>query len=287
MNDEKELSTVLNAPDNPRAADLLSGHIPRGMQSVLSQLPEPGEICIYEKDMPNSVVNKLPETLAKYVRELPEELHFWDEAEARQHVRPTITLERARCSFWSEYHDAIVNKKQMSIRAIARGVMSRQALENGIFQNPRSLAFVLIPPADYQIMLKEMHMAALEEVRKIFLIPEKNKAGEHNIKAAELKLKAAMWLSDLVWGPPIQHMKVQQDTRSVSLQKHEHQHTHKQMQPPPQNAQATLDRIRELEKELKTDILPPESDKQFLKAAETVKTEKAHGRGGKGSSFTS
>jgi hypothetical protein len=185
----------------------------------LNDEPIATEFSVEDETNPRSVVCLTSQTPSLYnaIKEHlfthPEyfEMEYHD---LSQKANPSFTLSRLRLSFWNEYENAIQNNRKMSLGKILAGVCTDTVFRKSILDNPLKMAYILSPPKDYMVTVKEALDAGLDNVRAIvganvFLADGKTL----NVKAAEVVLKAVALLDMRVKGAVIQRI----DQRSVNL----------------------------------------------------------------------
>lgn len=138
-----------------------------------------------------------------------------DEPSFKRTHRELITLvtQRLRVSMWTEFESAIQGNRLMRIRQIYSGTCAETTFYS-LIDNPVRLAYILCPPADYIIMLKEAHSAGLEKLREIFSAVIIDEDGYLNPKAADIVLKAYALLDARLKGAIIQRI----DQRTLTAQ---------------------------------------------------------------------
>lgn len=173
-----------------------------------------------------SLLEKAP----RFCRGIEELLRFnadlltMDEPSFKLLHREAITLvtQRIRVSLWQEYEAAIQHNRLMRVSQIYAGTCSENAFYK-LVENKIRLAYVLCPPADYIVMLKEAHQAGLEKLREIFSARILDEEGYLNPKAADAVLKAYALLDARLKGAVVQRVDQRVLTANVSPQGVSHQ----------------------------------------------------------------
>jgi hypothetical protein len=130
-----------------------------------------------------------------------------DEDGYKKAFRDEITLvtQRIRVSLWQEFEAAIQNNRLMKAKQIYAGTCSESSFYR-LIENPHRLGYILCPPADYIVMLKEAHQAGLEKLRELFSAKIVDDDGFMNPKAADMVLKAFALLDARLKGAVIQRV---------------------------------------------------------------------------------
>lgn len=150
--------------------------------------------------------------LKKLLTEKPELLDL-DYQEISQKANPTFTLCRLRLSFWNEYENAIQNNRKMHIAKVMAGVCTENVFRKKVLADHIKLAFLLSPPKDYVITIKESLDAGLDNLRAIVSAKVLNEDGTLDTKAADVVLKAIALLDMRVKGAVVQRI----DQRSLNV----------------------------------------------------------------------
>jgi hypothetical protein len=142
-----------------------------------------------------------------------------DEVSFKRDHRDVITLvtQRIRVSLWQEYESAIQNNRVMKVQQIFAGTCSESAFYS-LIDNPVRLGYILCPPADYIVMLKEAHQAGLEKLRELFSARVVDEEGYMNPKAADMVLKAFALLDARLKGAVVQRVDQRVLTANVPTQ---------------------------------------------------------------------
>jgi hypothetical protein len=133
--------------------------------------------------------------------------------EIKLKANPSFTLCRLRMSFWNEYENAITNNRKMKMARIVAGVCTDSLFKAKILPDLVRLAYVLSPPKDYVITVKESLDAGLDNLRAIVTAKVTNDDGSLNAKSADIVLKAIALLDMRVKGAVIQRI----DQRSLNV----------------------------------------------------------------------
>lgn len=137
--------------------------------------------------------------------------------ELKEKVRPTYTLHRLRTSFWNEYENAIQHNRAMKQTHMYAGVCTERLFKKVVLEDNMKLAFVLSPPKDYMITVKEALDSGLDNLRAIATAPVFLENGRLDTRAAEVVLKAIALLDMRVKGAVVQ--RIDQRSLNVNLNK--------------------------------------------------------------------
>lgn len=114
-----------------------------------------------------------------------------DEAWFKEKIREfnTVALKRVRLAFWLEYESALTSGRQMRVRNIISGSVTEKVFHKYIEDNMR-LAYIMCPPANYVVQLKETHQAGLDALREIMSAKVTDEDGYLIPRAADVVIKA-------------------------------------------------------------------------------------------------
>lgn len=199
------------APSTPQAQETSNSN------NIEEQIHHPKNIL--EEDDPYSLINLLHEAPAvrRRILDLAKErpdLFTADEGELKNIVGRdafSVTLQRLRMSFWQEYERCRESKRAFKLVHVYAGICGYTYF-NETIDNKHKLAFLLCPPSDYVVTLKEAHQAGLEKLREIFSARITDDEGYLNPKAADMVIKAYALIDARLKGAIVQRV----DQRTIS-----------------------------------------------------------------------
>lgn len=128
--------------------------------------------------------------------ELPEsDLYHW----LKKHKMPvTDTDNRLRYKIWTEYEDSIAEDRKMRMPILYSGIMTYESFRNYFLNKGEKVAWLMCPPASYEIAIREGLGFGLSRMRQLLDIEpmmfDKNGKEVVNVKLAELQLKITTWM---------------------------------------------------------------------------------------------
>lgn len=177
-------------------------------------------ITIINEDDPRNLVNLVPpdvsDALKRLVKYRPA-LFFMEEAKFKKQVKPDALISRLRISFWDEYCRAQDNNAMINISAVIRNVCSKDYFYEVVLRNEAKLAWLIYPPKDYMMAMREMLDLGLDEWREILALPIQNKRGKVDYKLLSSKLKIVQLLDMRVKGAIVQRLQVSQKNLNVNV----------------------------------------------------------------------
>jgi hypothetical protein len=143
---------------------------------------------------PMSVINLVPNDVAKCILAIPDKLLDLEEEELEKLIpEQTATVNQLRAMFWTEYDRAQEFRMRMDMSRVYVGSCNRGGFYK-ICHDPEKLAWIVTPPKEYTLIVDELLTIALKQVRSILKLPLKNELGYTDTKLADVQLKAAMML---------------------------------------------------------------------------------------------
>ena len=133
--------------------------------------PEIFALDYTDLDNERSLINIVPDKLKQKLKcEKIMNLLEHDEMALRKIVKPSVTSNRLRSSFWIEYNLAQSNKTMMKMENVYKGICSRQNFYV-LIDKDATVAWMLMPVADYHIALHEAHGFGVDRLREILNMP--------------------------------------------------------------------------------------------------------------------
>lgn len=129
------------------------------------------ETSILDADNPYSILNLVPPLLREAIDNLSTNYYGLSERDLRRKINPCPEVARLRLNFWDEYERAVSQKRKMDLLSLTKGVCSNDYFYTKILKNPDWVAFMTIPPADYQLALREMLELGWDRIREVLLLP--------------------------------------------------------------------------------------------------------------------
>jgi hypothetical protein len=166
-----------------------------------------------------NLVAEIPTLLAALHRVMAEtpDLLALDEGSLKDKVHPTLILNRIRMSFWTEYENAVQLKRRMKLSQIIGGICTEYFYQQKILTSNDKMAYILCPPTNYTVQVKEALQAGMETIREIVSAKVLDDDGFLIPRAADVVLKAVALLDMRVKGAIVQ--RVDQRNLNVNLNK--------------------------------------------------------------------
>lgn len=165
-------------------------------------------VDLFDRTNPRSVINILPPETQAIVFETARkraDLFRMDERALKKEAKPTITDNRLRLAFWTEYNRAQDMGTDMKISAVYSGICTRQNFNDRYLTSPENVAWMLLPPTSYVVIMEEMLVHGRDRLREIM---EENpiKDGEVDFKLAELQFKIHVYNETRYKGAVVQRV---------------------------------------------------------------------------------
>jgi len=149
---------------------------------------------ILDESNPRSLLSIAPRGVADLIGKLPPEWLKRPESVLVRMVQVEPQLNRLRIAFWKEYDHAQSQMRGMLWANISRLVQRPSVSIADYFHNHATLAYILCPPASYDVFLEEALSHGMGRIREILDLPLTDENGRVNAKVGELILKAAAFL---------------------------------------------------------------------------------------------
>lgn len=142
------------------------------------------------------------------------ELFSMDEGQLFQELRSrgrqiSPTDNRLRLAFWLEYDRCHSEGRPFSPGNVYGGVCTKQIFLQNYLVNPDKVAWMLLPPVDYLVRIREAHSFGLDQMRAI-LAMENVSFGKPNVKLMELQAKIFHMLDQREKGGYTQRQEIKQ-----------------------------------------------------------------------------
>ena len=176
------------------------------------------EYVIGDLNNPNSVenlVSNIP-TVARAIERIKQEvpdLLTLDEGTFKEKLRPTLTLNRIRMSFWQEYENAVQTGRKIRLAQMIGGICTEYYFQEKVQPSNEKMAYILCPPTNYTVQVKEALQAGMETLREIVSAKVIDDDGFLIPRAADVVIKAVALLDMRVKGAIVQRI----DQRSLNL----------------------------------------------------------------------
>jgi hypothetical protein len=128
---------------------------------------------------------------------------------------PNATDNRLRLKFWNEYDRAQAEQNRMDMIAVYSGVCSREYFSKRYVQSAEKLAWLMCPPASYEVKMEEALAFGIEQLRDILELPNVGATGKLDVKLMELKAKIVAMMDVRVKGAVVQ--KVEQKNMNLNI----------------------------------------------------------------------
>lgn len=155
---------------------------------------------IEEKRDSLDILEVLPSEIALLVKEQAKKYLPRTEEELRKEIKPDFELNCLRTRFWEEYWLARSQARLMDLENITRGVCSPEFLISIV--NTKALAWLLCPPKEFNVLLKESVTYGVAKLRNILNLPLVDEDGDVDHKSVKLVLDAYKTLERRLMGNP-------------------------------------------------------------------------------------
>lgn len=129
------------------------------------------ELSILDEKNQYSLLNLLPADVGRRLIEVPTEMWAMSEDDFLTKYNPTDVDIRLKLKFWDEWQRALLTTGGViQIQTVYYGICTREHFYE-LIKIPHKLAFIVIPPTDYEMSLKELLYRGLRRIREIINLP--------------------------------------------------------------------------------------------------------------------
>lgn len=134
---------------------------------------EAPSISVLDESSPYSLINLVPAAFADRMRHIPKEYFSYSESRLHDEVRPDDTLNKLKLRFWDEWQTSILAgiTARVSITAVYYGVCTEEYFYENVLTSPKNMAWVLIPPTDYILTMRDILRQGLSRLSEIIQLP--------------------------------------------------------------------------------------------------------------------
>jgi hypothetical protein len=233
--------------------------------------PSP-DVSLFDADNPLSVVNMVEEAVAKAIMGIPPRYLKMTETQLRKEVKPDEVLCRLKLSFWDEYQRAQDGKRKIHVTKLIAGTgCTKERFYDVVLRDPEQVAWVVTPPVDHMIQLRELLELGLSRQREMLMLPfvfketkvdqQGNVKKTRRIDARVMSQinQAVNTLLDRVHGAVMQKVAVQQQSLNVNVNKSVEQAFDTASLEQLEDMEKTLDRLAGKIKEIAPSLSEPET----------------------------
>lgn len=182
---------------------------------------------VFEASHPTSVYNMVPDSMQKAMHMIDPKYMSWKESTLYKKCKPDERAERFRLELWQEYDRAKDRQQtQLSMKRVLEGTCTEYYYKQVILKTPKLLAWILTPPADYLVFMKEMLHLGQRRMRELMSVSPvshvEGKNGEDgkdevDMKLATLQIKAFALLDNRIKGAVTQRHVIEQKNLNVNI----------------------------------------------------------------------
>jgi len=239
---------------------------------VLMDAPKPEfhyeELSIFDVKNPSSLINALPKSFGDRIKELDKQWFNYSAAQLRGKCHPTNVEHQLRLAFWHEYNQSQENGHSMRLANVYSPCCTKDYFYRVIFKQDSKLAWLINPPAEYQIQVEEMLHLGLSRLREVLELPIFQKrpvrggklVNEPNTKLISEMVKIVALLDNRVKGAVIQRMAIQQQSYNVNVNQEMGREGPKSVGEIDKELRQVSRQIREIEAPYKKDLIRELSD---------------------------
>lgn len=170
-------------------------------------LDQVGGMSIFDENETRALINIVPESLKVVMLRIAKtrrHLYFEDERVLKKKLSPDALTCRIRLAFWDEYARAQDKNVMMTVGGIVRGACSPDYFYSYLLKDEKKVAYIICPPVDYMLAMRELLDLGLGEWRDILALPNQSKKGVIDYRLISQKVKIVQMLDLRVKGAIVQ-----------------------------------------------------------------------------------
>jgi hypothetical protein len=134
--------------------------------------PELQELSIFDVQNKFSLVNLVPKEFGEFVKKIPLDIMALSEKEFIEKYNPDEIDFRLKLKFWDEWQLALLTPGGVvRLPGVYYGVCTREYFYGQIIKNPTRLAWMITPPTDYEVAMRELLYRGMSRLREIIQLP--------------------------------------------------------------------------------------------------------------------
>jgi len=144
----------------------------QGLTAV--DIPEEApSISILDRNNKFSLINLVPPDFAEYIASVPPKYFTMSERELETELEPDEILNKLKLRFWDEWQVCILSgtTTKLPINAIFYGVCTEEFFYDKVIADPKGLAWVITPPTDYVVTMRDVLRQGLARLKEIVELP--------------------------------------------------------------------------------------------------------------------
>jgi hypothetical protein len=158
----------LICPRSPILKPMTAQPIP----TSLSLPPELQDLSIFDDSNKFSLINLVPKEFAEYVKRIPLEIMTLSEKEFIERYAPDEIDYRLKLKFWDEWQLALLTPGGVvRLPSVYYGICPREYFYHKIIKDQARLAWMITPPVDYEIAMREILYKGMSRLREIIQLP--------------------------------------------------------------------------------------------------------------------
>lgn len=175
------------------------------------------DIDLFSEDNPKAVINLVSKKFAEAMKQVPQKLLNLSEKTLAEAIKPNEKTRRLRHTFWAEYSMVMQkNSPKMKMANVYAPVCGPDYFFKRISEDPNLVAWILLPPQEFEVVVTEAAEFGMERIRKeILQAPLYKDNGQFDTKTAALVVEVTKFLTLRAHGA------VTQKTMNLNLNKNQ------------------------------------------------------------------
>lgn len=176
-------------------------------------------VSIFDKNNPDSVYSRLPDSGKFAMDSIPTYLKTWSFKKLEKTFSHSLTTRDRmwKIAFWREYQDALDHNRNMSPKAICRGICPEEYMYDHIFKKNPLFAWILYPMPSYENAMMEMLDLSTRRLREVLDLPILMDGRNVDHKLVSLQLKIHELVENRVRGIAPKTLNINQRSMNMNI----------------------------------------------------------------------
>ena len=137
------------------------------------EVPKGISLSILDEDNPHSLINLVPKDFATRMKGIDKSYFEMSQVDLEKKVRPDDIMNRLKLRFWDEWQVALLSgvETKVEISSVYYGVCTEEYFYAKVLSKPKVLAWVITPPIDYVVTMRDVLRQGIERLSDIIRLP--------------------------------------------------------------------------------------------------------------------
>lgn len=184
----------------------------------LSKAEKERAVSIFNEGDPEALINMVGPEVKEAIKSINPVFLTWSEKALAKHAELDPRDHRIRISMWDDYNQAKEEGRDtININRILNGVCTKGYFYQSVLKDPKKLAWIFYPPADYTKYMQECLYLAMGNIRDILSQPIRSGDGKLNHRLIDQQIKIWEKVESRVKGAIPQALNINQRSMNVNI----------------------------------------------------------------------